>query len=55
VTRSDLESDLEILVTETVSLPKKDRDRLIDSLADYMVDELYLEVSEEEEEEEEET
>lgn len=54
MTREELESELDVVVIETASLSKKDRDRLVSALVDFMIDELSVEVDEEEEETEEE-
>ncbi len=52
-TREELESELDVLIVETTTIPKKDRDRLVDILADFIVEDLYVELEEEEEEAEE--
>ncbi len=54
MTRAELETELDTVVVETATLSKKDRDRLVDALATFVVDELGVEVEEEEEEETEE-
>ncbi len=54
MTREELETELDTVVLETASLSKKDRDRLVDALADFVVDELAVEIDEEEEDTEEE-
>ncbi len=53
MTRNELETELETVVGETASLSKKDFDRLVGALMDYVVDELGVEIEDEEEEDEE--
>ncbi len=54
MTREELETELDTVVVETASLSKKDRDRLVDAITAYVIEELGVEVDEEEEDEEEE-
>ncbi len=54
MTRKELENNLDVVVIETTSLIRKDRDRLVSALADFLVDDLSVEIDEEEEEPEEE-
>lgn len=51
--RHELESQLEEVVIESATISRKDRDRLIENLVDYLVSELAIELDEEEEELEE--
>lgn len=46
MTREELETELDIVVVETASLSKKDRDRLVDALATFVVEELDVELVE---------
>jgi len=46
MTRDDLTSELDVVVVETATLSKKDRDRLVDAIADFVVDELGIELEE---------
>ena len=54
MTRKELEDGLDVVVIEAVTLSKKDRDRLVDLLADHVVEELGIELDEEVQDEEEE-
>jgi len=51
VKRSELESQLEEVVVESATMNRKDRDRLIENLVDYMVSELDVILDSEDDEE----
>ena len=52
MTRTELEAELDTLIIETATLSKKDRDRLVGALTDFLVDDMGLDIEEEEFEEE---
>ena len=52
--RAELAQQLEEVVTETTTLPSKDKDRLLDALTTFVVDELGVELEEDEDGDEEE-
>ena len=47
MTRDELTSELDTVVVETCTISKKDRDRLVDAIADFMVEETGFELDEE--------
>ena len=44
MTRQELETEIDTLVIETATISKKDRDRLVGALTDFLVDDLGVEV-----------
>jgi ribosome assembly protein YihI (activator of Der GTPase) len=51
MTYNALSQYLEEIVDETATISKKEKDRLLDAICDFMINELGVEVDEEEEEE----